>query len=105
MDALNDCQRKSDTCSGTPIDVLEQDILDASPFLLDLLLQDKTTGKNILWACGDYEKLGSAYAAEKEILPALITGKNTTVIQPRVAKAKAEQRERTRKSAEVFTPS
>lgn len=105
MDALNDCQRKSDTCPGTPIDVLEQDILDASPFLLETLLQDKTTGKNILWACGDYEKLGSAYAAEKEILPALITGKNTTVIQPRVAKAKAEQRERTRKLAEVFTPS
>lgn len=97
-----DEQRTDDRAA---VDVLEQDICDQSPFLLDLLLQDKTTGKNILWACGDYEKLGSAYAAEKEILPALITGKNTTVIQPRVAKAKAEQRERTRKSAEVFTPS
>lgn len=98
-----DGQRTDDRAAA--IDVLEQDINDLSPFLLDLLLQDKTTGKNILWACGDYEKLGSAYAAEKEILPALITGKNTTVIQPRVAKAKVEQRERTRKSAEVFTPS
>lgn len=98
-----DEQRTDDRAAA--VDVLEQDICDQSPFLLDLLLQDKTTGKNILWACGDYEKLGSAYAAEKEILPALITGKNTTVIQPRVAKAKAEQRERTRKSAEVFTPS
>lgn len=98
-----DRQRTDDRAAA--VDVLEQDICDQSPFLLDLLLRDKTTGKNILWACGDYERLGSAYAAEKEILPSLITGKNTTVIQPRVAKAKAEQRERTRKSAEVFTPS
>ena len=98
-----DGQRTDDRAAA--VDVLEQDICDQSPFLLETLLQDKTTGKNILWACGDYERLGSAYAAEKEILPALITGKNTTVIQPRVAKAKAEQRERTRKSAEVFTPS
>ena len=98
-----DGQRTDDRTAA--VDVLEQNISDLSPFLLDLLLQDKTTGKNILWACGDYEKLGPAYTAEKEILPALITGKNTTVIQPRVAKAKAEQRERTRKSAEVFTPS
>lgn len=105
MDALNDCQRKSDTCSGTPIDVLEQDILDASPFLLDLLLQDKTTGKNIVWATDDYVANGSAYALEKEILPALITGTNTKIIQPRIAKNKEAQRNRTRKSAEVFTPS
>ncbi len=105
MDALNDCQRKSDTCSGTPIDVLEQDILDASPFLLDLLLQDKTTGKNIVWATDDYVANGSAYAPEKEILPALITGMNTKIIQPRIAKNKEAQRNRTRKSAEVFTPS
>lgn len=98
-----DGQKTDDRAAA--VDVLEQDICDQSPFLLETLLQDKTTGKNILWACGDYEKLGSAYAAEKEILPALITGKNTTVIQPRVAKAKAEQHERTRKSAEVFTPS
>lgn len=105
MDALNDCQRKSDTCSGTPIDVLEQDILDASPFLLDLLLQDKTTGKNIVWATDDYVANGSAYAPEKEILPALITGANTKIIQPRIAKNKEAQRNRTRKSAEVFTPS
>ncbi len=105
MDALNDCQRKSDTCSGTPIDVLEQDILDASPFLLDLLLQDKTTGKNIVWATDDYVANGSAYAPEKEILPALITGTNTKIIQPRIAKNKEAQRNRTRKSAEVFTPS
>ncbi len=101
--AVND-ERKEDF-SDTAIDVLEQDILDVSPFLLDLLLQDKTTGENIIWACDDYIGYGSEYAAEKEILPALITGANTTIIQPRIAKDKEAQRNRTRKSAEVFTPS
>lgn len=105
MDALNNGNKKTNTCCGTPVDVLEQDILDVSPFLLDLLLQDKTTGENIIWACDDYIGYGSAYAAEKQILPALITGANTTIIQPRIAKDKEAQRNRTRKSAEVFTPS
>ena len=91
--------------SDVAIDVLEQDILDVSPFLLDLLLQDKTTGQNIVWACDDYIGYGSAYAAGKQIFPALITGANTKIIQPRIAKNKEAQRNRTRKSAEVFTPS
>lgn len=91
--------------SSSVIDVLEQDILDASPFLLDLLLRDKTTGRHIVWATDDYIANGSAYAPEKEILPALITGANTKIIQPRIAKDKEAQRNRTRKSAEVFTPS
>ena len=91
--------------SDVAIDVLEQDILDVSPFLLDLLLQDKTTGENIVWACDDYIGYGSAYAEGKQIFPALITGANTKIIQPRIAKNKEAQRNRTRKSAEVFTPS
>lgn len=87
------------------IDILEQDIEEISPFLLKILLQDKTTDKNIRFACDEYAKHGEAYTAEKEILPDLIIGKNTKIIQPRTAKSKAEQANRTRKSAEVFTPS
>ena len=41
-----DGQRTNDRAAA--VDVLEQDICDQNPFLLDLLLQDKTTGKNIL---------------------------------------------------------
>ena len=98
-----DGQRTDDRAAA--VDVLEQDICDQSPFLLDLLLQDKTTGRNIVWATDDYVANGSAYAPEKQILPALITGANTKIIQPRIAKNKEAQRNRTRKSAEVFTPS
>ncbi len=87
------------------IDILEQDIQDISPFLLKILLEDKTTGKFIRFACDEYLKYGEAYAADKEIYPELIIGKKTTIIQPRTAKSKDEQINRTRKAAEVFTPS
>lgn len=49
------------------IDILEQDIQDISPFLLKILLQDKTTGNFIRFACDEYLKYGEAYAADKEI--------------------------------------
>lgn len=87
------------------IDILEQRIQDISPFLLRILLQDKTTGRFIRFACDEYLKYGDAYAADKEIFPELIIGKNTKIIQPRTAKSKVEQINRTKKAAEVFTPS
>lgn len=87
------------------VDILEQNIRELSPYLLKILLQDKTTGRYIRWACDEYAKYGEAYTAEKEIFPELITGSNTKIIQPRIAKSKEDQLNRTRKSAEVFTPS
>jgi len=94
-----------DSAENDFIDVLEQDIQNLSPYLLKILLQDKTTGHYIRWACDEYAAHGEDYTAEKEIFPALITGANTKIIQPRVAKSKEAQKSRTRKSAEVFTPS
>lgn len=90
---------------GENIDVLEEDIYALSPYLLRILLQDKSTGHFIRWGCDNYKKYGDEYTAEKEIFPRLIIGRNTTIIQPRIAKSKSEQKNRTRESAEVFTPS
>ncbi len=87
------------------IDIIEQNIYDISPELLDVLLQDKTTGKRIKWATDNYRKYGEEYGQADEITPALITGRNTFVIQPRASKALIEQTKRTRDKAEVFTPS
>lgn len=86
------------------IDVIEQNIVDISPNLLKALLADKTTGRNIIWATDNYEKYGEVYEASCEILPELIIGRNTYIIQPRVSKALVEQTQRTRDRAEVFTP-
>ena len=95
----------SPLANSEDIDILEQNIRELSPYLLKILLQDKTTGRYIRWACDEYAKYGEAYTAEKEIFPELITGPNTKIIQPRIAKSKEDQLNRTRKSAEVFTPS
>lgn len=87
------------------IDLLEQELLDHERTLLEILLQDKTTKKNIIWATDDYAELGEPYSFKKEILPELVTGEQDSLIQPRVEKAVEHQTNRTRDKAEVFTPS
>ena len=87
------------------VDVKENNLLDISAELLDILLKDRTTGANILWATDNYEALGYLYKSDKQILPALITGANGEVIKPRTNKTKEEQQARIRGKAEVFTPS
>ncbi len=86
------------------LDVIEDDILEYSPKLLNLLLYDKTTKKNIIWATDDYASFGSEYQTECEIKPELITGKYSMLIRPRVAKSLEAQENRTKDRAEVFTP-
>src|SRR3989344_6186606 len=89
--------------SNRNIDVLEN-VLCRKGALLDVLLLDRTTKKNIIWATDSYEKLGEEFAAKKRIKPELVTGKNGLLIQPRAAKSLIEQRQRTKDKAEVFTP-
>ncbi len=72
--------------------------------LLKLLLRDKTTGGNILWATDAYQALGQGYERDDEIQTHLITGGNSGVIKNRARKALEQQSERTRQHAEVFTP-
>ena len=87
------------------IDVLENDIAEIDPKILKLLLNDKTTGENILWCTKDYESYGDGYEEKSQMSVELITGSFSNVIQPRAAKSKAVQEMRAKKRAEVFTPS
>ena len=89
---------------GPGIDVIEDDIQMLDERLLRLLLKDKTTNSNIIWATADYENLGSGFEEFSEITPELITGVFSTVIQPRITKTQNAQDGRTREKAEVFTP-
>lgn len=88
----------------TPNIDIREDYLLKKDSLLDILLQDKTTGNNILWATDSYEQKGKKYAPLAPITSDLVTGKNGKLIQPRAAKSKEEQLLRTRDKAEVFTP-
>ncbi len=87
------------------IDVLENELIQSYPGVLEILLRCQTTGKNIIWATDNYRNLGIKYAFEQEILPELITGINGNVIMPRVKKDKNLQVSRSKDMAEVFTPS
>ena len=73
--------------------------------VLETLLIDRTTNRNIIWGTDDYEILGKEYYSHYPILLTLITGDNSNVIQPRILKTKENQGNRTKEKAEVFTPS
>lgn len=74
-------------------------------FILKTLLRDRTTGRNIIWADNEYEALGDGYMDDDEITVEKITGMNSGIIKPRIAKEHERQSKRTKSRAEVFTPS
>ena len=86
-----------------PMDLSSTPLIDFSdPCLrtfLPVLLQDHTTGKNIIWATDPPPELGVGFADE-------ITLEQLDKVQlvPRVQKRLVDQKKRTSKKAEVFTP-
>ena len=87
------------------IDILENDIFEKYPEVLDILLRDHTTQQNIFWATDNYQELGNEYQFHSQIKTTSITGDNGHIIMPRVKKDKDLQQSRVREMAEVFTPS
>lgn len=87
------------------VDILENDILEKYPEVLEMLLRDRTTQSNIFWATDNYQNLGNGYEFSTPILPERITGQYGNIIMPRVKKDKDLQQSRVRDMAEVFTPS
>ena len=88
-----------------PTDILENKLLQEEPGLLDILLFDHTTQKNIFWATNSYADNGKGYEWHNEITVASITGQHGTLIMPRAMKSRDEQQRRSKQMAEVFTPS
>lgn len=79
--------------------------LDAYPVrtTLKILLQDKTTKQNIIWATDAYSNNPGCRDIDHIEMNRLV-GLDPILLQPRISKALEEQQERTRKKAEVFTP-
>ena len=86
------------------IDISEEQLAMESADLLKILLKDRTTKKNIVWATHSYELLGKGFAPSDRITPSRVTGTYANLIQPRSEKSKYEQKDRTKIRAEVFTP-
>lgn len=72
--------------------------------LLPILLMDKSTKKNIIWATDAYEDYGPGFDDKNHINVELLTGNNDFILRPRISKTLEEQQARTRKKAEVMTP-
>lgn len=89
----------------TEIDVKENKIYKLDSRLLEILLLDRTTKKNLIWATDNYASRGLGYQANDNIGVFSIIRKNGSIIKPRVEKSKKEQSERVKSKAEVFTPS
>lgn len=85
-------------------DVSEQVLYVHHSKLLEMLLFDRTTRRNILWATDDYTTVSSAHQARCEITPMAITGEFAGIIAPRTTKSRELQTGRTKDKAEVFTP-
>ena len=73
------------------IDIKENAIREIDSKLLEKLLIDRTTRKNIIWATSDYTHYGEGYAFDDEITVEAISGNNGEIIKPRIEKSKAER--------------
>ena len=98
---LNDtCCAKSENSKVQYFDLNIKSIQDT----LKILLRDKTTKKNIIWATNSYHNYGIDYYENKQITVNALMGWGAMTLQPRVLKNQIDQKDRTRKKAEVFTP-
>ena len=59
-----------------PIDILEDRLLRDEPGLLEVLLVDHSTQKNIFWATDSYVAEGDGYGWHDSITVSAITGKS-----------------------------
>ena len=79
--------------------------LPAIRSVLSILLQDKTTKHNIIWATNSYSSHGEGFNERDEMTIPKLEELADMELQPRVYKSLEAQRQRTKSKAEVFTPS
>ena len=70
------------------IDIKENYIYQLDANLLAILLLDKSSGKNIIWATENYAERGFGYQSSDQIMVDSITHRNGSVIKPRTTKSK-----------------
>lgn len=104
FDSYNLLNEEHDTkCENSEVQYFD---LNMKPIqdTLKILLRDKTTKENIIWATNSYHNYGIDYYENKQITVNTLMGWGAMTLQPRVLKNQIDQKARTRKKAEVFTP-
>lgn len=88
------------------IDFNELKIIEDEPELMDILLSDHSSKKNIKWCTDNYKKYGLGFFSTDYINKELFLIRSRIhFIKPRVLKSQTEQKKRSKDMAEVFTPS
>ena len=87
----------------TKIDIIEKEFNLKYPGILEILLLDRTSKKNIIWASNNYSRYG--FSPNDYITLDAITKRKSRIINPRISKSQTEQKKRSKDMAEVFTPS
>ena len=87
------------------IDLKENDLYHLDQKLLEILLKDRSSGKNIIWATDNYAHKGGGFQRHDHMELSSIIGYNGNVVKPRTEKSRKEQLDRIKQKAEVFTPS
>lgn len=87
------------------VDVKEENLLLVDAEILNILLFDHSSKKNIIWATDNYKEYGNRFNFEDEITVDKITGNYREIIRPRSKKSAEEKNKRIKENAEVFTPS
>ena len=80
-------------------------ILELNQDILEILIKDSTTNKNLIWGTKNYESFGLGFKESDNLNLEFLQKKNETIIKPRIEKSKVEQKKRSKDMAEVFTPS
>ena len=101
----NKIWEKFDMTKEIRIDIRENRLLKLDPMLLAVLLQDKSSGINLIWGTDGYTQYNELFTKDRQMTVHSVTGRNGTIIKPRIEKTKQEQLARVRDKAEVFTPS
>lgn len=75
-----------------------------TPELINILLKDRTTNKNIIWGTDNYIGMGKDFLPQSQMKEKWIANGGNRLVQPRMKKHVNTQSIRTRENAEVFTP-
>ncbi len=87
------------------VDIKEENLLLIDMQILNILLFDHSSKKNIIWATDNYQQYGYGFDFSDEITIEKITGNYGEIIKPRSKKTNEEKNKRIKENAEVFTPS
>ena len=87
------------------VDIKEENLLLIDMQILNILLFDHSSKKNIIWATDNYQQYGRGFDFSDGITIEKITGNYGEIIKPRSKKTNEEKNKRIKENAEVFTPS